>query len=161
MFGKKELLENLTQDLDRAREKRDALVSKRDALATDVTTLTEQIAEMEARVSEEKDRRERERIVGEVEEIKKRLKDTTAAFAPAIAELCDATKIAAAVVPEAGDLNGLLKSVATEVDAATTSLLRELDQQAETVRASCTASSHGLPSVFPSNNFEPTIVTSG
>ena len=74
MFGKKPLMDNLGRDLDRARDKRNALVSKRDALASDVTTLNAQIAELEARLSEEKDRRERERVGGEIEGIKKRLK---------------------------------------------------------------------------------------
>ena len=47
MFGKNDLVDNLTRNLDRAR-------GKRDALASDVTTLTAQIAEIEARLSEEK-----------------------------------------------------------------------------------------------------------
>jgi hypothetical protein len=71
---------------------------------------------LEARLSEEKDRRERERIGGEIEGIKKRLKDTATAFAPIIAGLCDATEAAAAVAPEARELNSFLLSVATEVD---------------------------------------------
>ena len=134
MFGKKALMDNLSRDLDRARDKRNALEFKRDALASDVTTLTAQIAELEARLSEEKDRRERERIGGEIEGIKKRLKDTATAFAPIIAELCDATEAAAAVVPEARELNSFLLSVATEVDMVIDALLRELQRQAEAVR---------------------------
>jgi hypothetical protein len=110
MFGKKALMDNLSRDLDRARGKRN------DALASDVTTLSAHIAELEARLSEEKDRRERERIGGEIEGIKKRLKDTATAFAPVIAGLCDATEAAAAVAPEARELNSFLLSVATEVD---------------------------------------------
>ena len=47
MFGKNDLVDNLSRDLDRAR-------GKRDALASDVTTLTAQIAEIEVRLSEEK-----------------------------------------------------------------------------------------------------------
>ncbi|MGB8393159.1 MAG: hypothetical protein WCE27_05935 [Pseudolabrys sp.] len=103
-------MDNLSRDLDRARGKRN------DALASDVTTLSAHIAELEARLSEEKDRRERERIGGEIEGIKKRLKDTATAFAPVIAGLCDATEAAAAVAPEARELNSFLLSVATEVD---------------------------------------------
>ena len=82
MFGKKALMDNLSRDLDRARDKRNAVAFKRDALASDVTTLTAQIAELEARLSEEKDRRERERVGGEIEGMKKRLKDTAKTFAP-------------------------------------------------------------------------------
>jgi len=57
MFGKSDLVDNLSRDLSRAR-------AKRDALASHVTTLTAQIAEWEARLSAENDRRERERVVG-------------------------------------------------------------------------------------------------
>jgi outer membrane murein-binding lipoprotein Lpp len=135
MFGKKALMDNLSRDLDRARDKRNALAFKRDALASDVTTLTAHIAELEARLSEEKDRRERERVGGEIERIKKRLNDTATAFVPAIAGLCDATEAATAVVPEARELNSFLLSVATEVDLVIDSLLRELQRQTEAVRA--------------------------
>jgi chromosome segregation ATPase len=139
MFGKKALMDNLSRDLDRARGKRNALAFKRDALASDVTTLTAQIAELEARLSEEKDRRERERIGGEIEGIKKRLKETATAFAPVIAGLCDATEAAAAVIPEARELNSFLLSVATEVDIVIDSLLRELQRQTEALRTGNTA----------------------
>ena len=54
MFGKDDLVDNLSRDLDRAR-------GRRDALASEVTTLTAQIAEIETRLSEEKNRRERDR----------------------------------------------------------------------------------------------------
>ena len=104
MFGKKALMDNLSRDLDRARDKRNALVSKRDTLASDVTTLNAQIAELEARLSEEKDRCERERVGGEIEGIKKRLEDAATAFAPGIAGLCEATEAVAAVVPELASL---------------------------------------------------------
>jgi predicted nucleic acid-binding Zn-ribbon protein len=110
---KKALMDNLSRDLDRARGKRNALAFKRDALASDVTTLTAQIAELEARLSEEKDRRERERIGGEIEGIKKRLKETATAFAPVIAGLCD--------------------------DIVIDSLLRELQRQTEALRTGNTA----------------------
>jgi hypothetical protein len=135
MFGKKPLMDNLGRDLDRARDKRNALAFKRDALASDVTTLNAQIAELEARLSEEKDRRERERVGGEIEGIKKRLKDTATVFAPGIAGLCEATEAAAAVVPEARELNSFLLSVATEVDIVIDSLLRELQRQTDALRA--------------------------
>ena len=124
-------MDNLSRDLDRARGKRNAVAFKRDALASDVTTLSAHIAELEARLSEEKDRRERERIGGEIEGIKKQLKDTATAFAPVIAGLCDATEAAAAVAPEARELNSFLLSVATEVDIVIEYLLRELQRQTE------------------------------
>ena len=143
MFGKKPLTDNLGRELDRARDKRNALVSKRDALASDVTTLNAQIAELEARLTEEKDRRERERVLGEIEGIKKRLKDAATAFAPSIVRLCDATEAAGAVVPEARELNRFLLSVATEVDIVIDSLLCELQRQTEVVRVGHAAL--GLP----------------
>jgi hypothetical protein len=99
-------MNNLSRNLDRARDKRNALAFKRDALASDITTLTAQIAELEARLSEKKiganvTRGRRDR--GD----QKRLKDTATVFAPGIAGLCDATA-AAAVVPEARELNSFL-----------------------------------------------------
>jgi hypothetical protein len=42
--------------------------------------------------------------------------------------------MAAAVVPEARELNGFLLSVATEVDTVIDPLLRELDRRADAVR---------------------------
>src|SRR5262245_36318072 len=143
MFGKKVLIDNLGRDLDRARDRRNALASKRDAFASDVTTLDAQIAELEARLSEEKDRRERERVEGDIEAIKKRVKDAATAFAPGIAGLCDATEAAAALVPEARELNSFLLSVATEVNIVIDSLLRELQRQTDAVNASQAAL--GLP----------------
>ena len=127
MSGKNNLVDNLSRNLDRAR-------GKRDALASDVTTLTAQIAEIEARLIEEKTRRERGRVLGEIEVIKKRIQQTASAFAPVIGELCEATEMAVAVVPEARELNSFLLSVATEVDTVTDSLLRELDRHADAVR---------------------------
>jgi len=127
MFGKDDLVGNLNRDLDRAR-------GRRDALASEVTTLTARIAEMEASLSEEKARRERDRALGEIEAIKDRLKQAISAFAPAIGELCEATKMAAAVAPDARELNGFLLSVATEVDSAVDLLLHELDQRADAAR---------------------------
>jgi hypothetical protein len=127
MLGKNDLVDNLSRDLDRAR-------GKRDALASDLTTLTAQITEIEARLSEEKIQRERDRVIGQIEAIKKRIKQTTSAFAPVIRGLCEATEIAAAIVPEARALNSFLISVATEVDAVIDPLLRELDRRADAVR---------------------------
>jgi outer membrane murein-binding lipoprotein Lpp len=101
MSGKNNLVDNLSRNLDRAR-------GKRDALASDVTTLTAQIAEIEARLIEEKTRRERGRVLGEIEAIKKRIQQTASAFAPVIGELCEATEMAAAVVPEAREPNSFL-----------------------------------------------------
>ena len=127
MFGENDLVDNLSRDLDRAR-------GKRDALAADVTTLTAQIAEIEARLSEEKKRRERNLVLGEIEAIKKRIIQTASAFAPVVSQLCEATEMAAAVVPEARELNNFLSSVATQVEAIVEPLLRELDQRADAVR---------------------------
>jgi hypothetical protein len=126
MFGKDDV-DNLSRDLDRAR-------GRRDALATEVTTLTARIAEMEARLSEEKTRRERDRVLGEIEAIKNRLKQAISALAPVIGELGEATKMAAAVVPDARELNSFLLSVATEVDSAVDLMLHEMDQRADAVR---------------------------
>src|SRR6266853_6010346 len=127
MFGKNDLVDNLSGNLDRAR-------GKRDALASDVTTLTAQIAEIEARLSEEKNRRGRDRALGEIEAIRKRIKQTASALAPLIVKLCEATEMAAAVVPEARTLDSFLLSVATEIDNVIDPLLRELDRRADEVR---------------------------
>ena len=127
MFGENDLVDNLSRDLDRVR-------GKRDALASDVTTLTAQIAEIEARLAEERKRRERNHVLGEIEAIKKRIIRAASAFAPVVGELCEATEMAAAVVPEARELNSFLLSVATEVDTLIDPLLRELDRRADAVR---------------------------
>ena len=150
MFGKDDLVDNLSRDLDRAR-------GRRDALASEVTTLTAQITEMEARLSEEKTRRERDRALGEIEAIKKRIKHATSEFAPVIGKLCEAIERAAAVVPEARELNSFLLSVAAEVDSLVDPLLRELDQRADAVRVGQAAlelpcSADGAPIEPPSNN---------
>jgi hypothetical protein len=128
MFGENDLVDNLSRDLDRVR-------GKRDALASDVTTLTAQIAEIEARLAEEKKRRDRNRVLGEIEAIKKRITRAASAFAPVVGELCAATEMAAAVVPEARELNSFLSSVATEIETVVDPLLRELDRRADAVRA--------------------------
>jgi chromosome segregation ATPase len=127
MFGKNDSVDTLSRNLDHAR-------LKRDALASDVTALTAQIAEIEARLSEEKNRRECDRVLGEIEAIKKRIKQTASALAPLIGKLCEATERAAAIVPEARALDSFLLSVATEVDSVIDPLLRELDRRADDVR---------------------------
>ena len=128
MFGKDDLVDNLSRDLDRAR-------GRRDALASEATTLTAQIAEIEARLSEEKNRRVRDRVLGEIEAIKTRIKQAAGAFAPVVDGLSRAIEQATAVVPEARELNSFLVSVATEIDSVLDPLLRELDQRADAVRA--------------------------
>lgn len=127
MFGKDDLLDNLSRDLDRVRV-------RRDALASEATTLTAQIAEIEARLSEEKKRRERDRVLSEIEAIKTRIKQAAGAFAPVVDGLSKAIEQASAVVPEARELNTFLVSVATEVDSVLDPLLRELEQRADAVR---------------------------
>lgn len=128
MFRKNDVVNNLSRDLDRLRDKRDALTS-------DVTTLTAQIAELEARLSEEKDQRERQRVAIEIETIKKQLTDTAGRFGTVIAELRDATAAAAVIAPEGHELHGLLLAVAAEVDAAIAQLLGDLDRRVHEVCA--------------------------
>jgi hypothetical protein len=161
MFGKTDLLEDLSRDLDHAR-------NRRDTLASDVTTLTTRIAELESRLSEEKERRDRERLGGEIEGIRMRLEDTATAFAPVIAELCDATETAATVVLEARELNIFLKQAANEVNTVIDLVLRELHRRAEAVRDGHAApylpdlarslperpKSNDLPLLFPTRNNE-------
>ena len=117
MFGKGDLVDNLNRDLDRAR-------GRRNSLASEVTTLTAQIAEIEAHLSEEKARQERDHVLAEIEAIKQRLKRAISAFAPVIGELCEATQMAAAVMPEARELNSFLyrlrqKSIAWSIPYCT------------------------------------------
>ncbi|MGY3236500.1 hypothetical protein ACVMAJ_003390 [Bradyrhizobium sp. USDA 4448] len=128
MFGKDDLVDHLSRDLDRAR-------GRRDALASEATTLAAQIAEIEARLGEEKKRRERERVLAEIEVIKTRIKQAAGAFAPVVDGLSKAIEQATAVVPEARELNSFLVSVATEIDSVLDPLLRELDQRADAVRS--------------------------
>lgn len=129
----KDLAEDLSRELDRAR-------SRRNTLTSDVATLDTQIAELEARLSEEQARREHERVEREVEGITKRLEETIAAFAPAIAGLSDAADAAAAIVPEARGLHDFLKAAATEVDASVALVMREVHRRREAVLAGSTAS---------------------
>lgn len=127
MFGKKNMVDSLSQDLDRAR-------ARRDALATGVTTLSAEIAELEARLSEEKDRRERARAIAEIEQTTNQLADAVRTFAPAVARLRDATAAAGAVVTKAGDLGGFLDAFAAEVSGELESVLSDLRRCAETAR---------------------------
>jgi len=129
MFGKTDLVHDLSRNLDRAR-------GRRDALASDVTTLTSAIADIEARLSAEKSRQERDRALRDIEAIKKRVRRAASAFVPLVRELCEATEMAAAVVPEAREVNSFLSSVATEVDTVIDPLLCELDRCMDEVRAS-------------------------
>ena len=129
MFRKSDLIDNLSRELSHARD-------KRDALASHVTTLTSAIAELEARLSAENDRRERERVVGEIEGIKERLRDFYMAFAHAIAGMRDASVSARVIVPEAPELNNLLIGVATEVANTVDSLLTDLDRRIDALRTS-------------------------
>jgi hypothetical protein len=145
MFGKDDLVDNLGRDLDRAR-------GRRDALASEAATLTAQIAEIETRLSEEKNRRERDRVLGEIEAIKTRIKQAGSAFAPVVDGLCKAIEQAAAVVPEARELNSFLVSVAAEIDNVIDPLVRELDQRADAVRIG-----HAAPDI-PSSANEGAIV---
>ena len=129
MFGKSDVMNGLSRDLSRARD-------KRDALASHVTTLTAQIADLEARLSAENERRERQRVVGEIEGIKERLRDFYLAFAHAIAGMRDASVSARAIVPEAPELSNLLIGVATEVANTVDNVLGDLDRRIEILRAS-------------------------
>jgi chromosome segregation ATPase len=149
MFGKSDLMDSLNRDLSRARD-------KRDALASHVTTLTAQITELEARLAAENDRREHERVVGEIEGIKERIRDFYLAFAHAIAGMRDARVAARAIVFEAPELSNLLIGVATEVANTVDNLLGDLDRRIETLRASQSAPHLPPPvngsSELPANN---------
>jgi hypothetical protein len=149
MFGKGDLVDSLTRDLARARD-------KRDALASDVTTLTAQIAELEARLSAENDRRERERAASEVEGIKKQIRDRYLTFVPIITGFRDATEMAVAIVPEAREFNELLLVIATEVASAIDGILGNLDRRIEALRAGDVApelpQSLDRPAESPQNN---------
>ena len=128
MFGKVDLVEMLSRDIARARK-------KRDALASNTTALTAQIADLEAQLSAENDRRERERVADEIEGIKNQLRARHLGFAPAIAQIRDATELATAIVPEARELSELLEVIAIEVANATDGLLEDLDRRIHALRA--------------------------
>lgn len=139
MFGKRDVVDDLSQNLDRAR-------TRRDLLASDVTTLTAEIAQMEARLSEEKDRRERARALAEIEQITNRLMDAVRTFAPAVAGLRDATAAAGTVAAKAVDLSGFLDALANEVSGELESLLSELRRRAELARTGETTVQLSAPS---------------
>ena len=125
MFGKSDLVD---RDLDRARD-------KRDALASGVATLTAQIAELEARLSAETERRKRERAASEIEGVKKQVRDRHLQFASVIAGLRDATEMAVSIVPETREFNELLEVIASEVAKAIDGLSGDLDQRIGALRA--------------------------
>jgi hypothetical protein len=127
MFGKSDLVDNLSRDLSRARD-------KRDALASHVATLTAQIDGWEASLSAENDRRERERVVGEIEGLKERLKEFYLMFAKAIVGFRDVSVAARAIVPEAHQFSDLLIGFATEVTNTVDNLLGDLDRRLEALR---------------------------
>jgi hypothetical protein len=127
MFGKSDLVDDLSRDLSRARH-------KRDALASDVTTLSAQISELEARLSAENDRRERERFEREIEGLKKRLKHFYLMFAKAIVGMRDVSVSARAIVPEAPELSDLLIGFAAEVANTVDNLAGDLDRRMEAFR---------------------------
>ena len=127
MFRKSDLVDDLSRDLSRARD-------KRDALASDVTTLSAQISELEARLSAENDRRERERCEGEIEGLKKRLKHFYLMFAKAVVGMRDVNVSARAFVPEAPELNDLLIGFAAEVANTVDNLVGDLDRRMEALR---------------------------
>src|SRR5262249_61444016 len=68
--------------------------------------------------------------------------------------LCACPDRTGAFIPQACDVNIFLRSVATEVDNVTDSLLRELQRQTEAVCAGPAALPHALntPSKPPKNN---------
>ena len=140
MFGKSDLVDDLSRDLCRARD-------KRDALASDVTTLSAKISELEARLSAENDRRERERVEGEIEGLKKRLKHFYLMFAKAVVGMRDVSVSARAIVPEAPELSDLLIGFAAEVANTVDNLLGDLDRRLEILRARQAAPQLGLPAV--------------
>jgi outer membrane murein-binding lipoprotein Lpp len=128
MFGKIDVIDSLSRDLVRAR-------NKRDAFASEVTTLTAKIAALETRLSAENDRRERERAASEIEVIKKQVRDCSLAFVPALDGIRAATEKAAAIVPDAREFDELLLAISTEVTNAIDGLVGDLDQRIAALRA--------------------------
>jgi hypothetical protein len=137
MFGKGDLIDSLNRELGRTQD-------RRDALASEVTTLTAEIAVLESRISAEKERRERERAANEIEEVKKRVKVRYLALVPAITGMRDATQLAAAIVPDARELDDILMVITTEVGTAIHRLLGDLDGRIEVLRAG-----HDAPELLP------------
>src|SRR6516165_348249 len=129
MLKKGDLVETVSRDLARAR-------NKRDTLASGVITLTAEIAVLEASLLTENDRRERERAASEIERFKKQVNDQYLAFVPTIAGIRGSTEIAAAIVPKARELDELLLATANEVGNAIGDLLSDLDRRIEALRLS-------------------------
>ena len=127
MFGKKDPVGDLSDQLDRAR-------ARRDAIATDVTTLSAEIAELETRLVAETDRRDRARVAAQIEEITHQLGDAARRFAPAMVRLRDAAAAAGLVIPDAGNLSGFLDMLVAEVSREIDSLISELGRRAESAR---------------------------
>jgi hypothetical protein len=142
MFGKKDLVDNLSHDLDRAR-------TRRDALSSDVTMLAAEIAQLEARLSEETDRRERERVAAELDEIGDALSDAVRMFVPAVARLCDAVGAAAAVVPDVGEVSSCLGAFARKIGSEMDPLMSELRRRADMARNGETAVQLPPPAAAP------------
>ena len=127
MFGKSDLVDSLSRDLARARDRRDTLTS-------DVAMPTSQIADLEARLSAENERRERERAASEIEGITKRVRDHYLALRPLVTGICNATEVAAAIVPEVCEFNDSLRMIAAEVTKTIDGLLGDLDRRIEALR---------------------------
>jgi hypothetical protein len=140
MFGKTDLIDSLSRDLGRTRD-------RRDALASEVTTLTAEIAVLEARISAENDRRERERAANEIEAVKKRLNAQYLALVPVITGMREVTQAAAAIAPDAQELDDILMVIATEVGNAIDRLSSDLDGRIEVLRVG-----HAAPELAPSKN---------
>ncbi len=140
MFGKRDLVDDLSRDLDRAK-------ARRDTLASDVTTLSAEIAALEARLSEERDRRERARVAAEIDEITTQLADAATAFAPAVARLCEAAAAAGPMVAKAGEFSGFLGLFADEVRDELDAVLAELHRRAEMAHIGDTAPASTPPTV--------------
>lgn len=140
MFGKTDLIDSLSRDLGRTRD-------KRDALASEVTALTAEIAVLEARISTENDRRERERAANEIDVVKNRLKVQYLALMPIIAGMRDATQAAAAIAPDAQELDDILMVIATEVGNAIDRLSSDLGKRIDVLRAG-----HAVPELTAPNN---------
>jgi hypothetical protein len=149
MFGKKDPVDGLRSDLGRARD-------RRDALACEVTTLTAEIAVLESRISAENDRRERERAVDEIEAVRKQIELQYLALVPAITGMRDASQAAAAIVPEAREIDDILMVITAEVGNTIDRLLGDLDGRIEVLRAGLAAPEllppHNGPPALPQNN---------
>jgi hypothetical protein len=153
MFGKKDLIDSLGRDLGRSRD-------RRDALASEVTTLTAEIAVLEARISAENDRRVRERAANEIEAVKNRVNIEYLALGSVIAGMRDATQAAAAIVPEAQELDDILMMITNEVGIAIDRLSSDLQGRIAGLRAGHAAPELSAPnkdfSALPQDN-DPTL----